>query len=222
VQCDLDTLIFAQNQIKHLEKAMTALAAQDPRVVLLIQLPGIGLITAMTLLAAIGDISRFPSANHLVGYAGLGARVHDSGQTHRSGRITKAGRRDIRSAMVETAHSACRSHPHWQAEQDRLVPRLGKNKTTVAIARKILVTVWHVLTKGCTDKHAVATFTARKLLAHAYRLGAKHRQGLSPTQYVRKHLDLLGIGTDLTSVQWAKQHVRPLPPSTLTAVDIGT
>ena len=51
---------------------MATLAAQDERAVLLVQLPGIGLITAMTLLAAIGDITRFPTAKHLVGYAGLG------------------------------------------------------------------------------------------------------------------------------------------------------
>ncbi len=44
VQCDLDTLVFAQAQVAHLEETMTALAAQDDRVVLLRQLPGVGLI----------------------------------------------------------------------------------------------------------------------------------------------------------------------------------
>jgi transposase len=51
----------------------------------LLQLPGIGLITAMTILGAIGEIERFPTAKKLVGYAGLGARIHSSGQTHRTG-----------------------------------------------------------------------------------------------------------------------------------------
>ena len=73
----------------------------------------------MTLLAAIGDISRFPTAKHLVGYAGFGVRIHDSGQKRRTGRITKAGRRDIRAAMVQAAQSASRTHPHWQAELAR-------------------------------------------------------------------------------------------------------
>lgn len=62
---------------------------------MLFELCGIGLVTAVTLLAAIGDISRFPDADHLVGYAGLGARVHDSGLTTHTGGITKAGRRVI-------------------------------------------------------------------------------------------------------------------------------
>ena len=74
----------------------------------LARLPGLGLISAATLLAAIGDIARFSDAKHLVGYAGLGARVHDSGRTHHGGRITKAGRKDIRWTMVEAAHHAPR------------------------------------------------------------------------------------------------------------------
>ena len=55
----------------------------------LIQQTGIGVLTAMTLLAAIGDIERFPRAQQLVGYAGLGARVHVSADQHHGGGITK-------------------------------------------------------------------------------------------------------------------------------------
>jgi transposase len=215
VRCDLDTLVFAQAQVAHLEETMAALAVQDERVVLLRQLPGVGLITALTLLAAIGDISRFPTDKHLVGYAGLGIRVHDSGLTHRSGRITKTGRRDIRSAMVEVAHTAARTHPHWQQELARLEPRLGKNKAIVAIARKLLVAVWHVLTEGCADHFADAEFVARKLLRHAYRLGRAHRpQGQTPAQYVRQQLDRLGLGQDLTAIRLADRTIS-LPPSRL-------
>ena len=215
VRCDLDTMVFAQAQVAHLEETMAALAVQDERVVLLRQLPGVGLITALTLLAAIGDISRFPTDKHLVGYAGLGVRVHDSGLTHRSGRITKAGRRDIRSAMVEVAHMAARTHPHWQQELARLEPRLGKNKAIVAIARKLLVAVWHVLTEGCADHFADAEFVARKLLRHAYRLGRAHRpQGQTPAQYVRQQLDRLGLGQDLTAIRLADRTIS-LPPSRL-------
>jgi len=215
VQSDLDTLVFAWTQVEHLEEAMLSLAAQDDRAVLLLQLPGVGLIIALTLLAAIGDITRFPTASHLVGYAGLGGRVHDSGQTHRSGRITKAGRRDIRAAMVEAAHTACRVHPHWQAELARLEPRLGKNKAIVAIARKLLVAAWHVLTNGEADRYATPERTARKLLQHAYRLGAENRQGQSAGEYVRAQLDRFGVGVELKAVPWGKKRVVPLPPSRL-------
>ena len=78
---DLATLTFAQAQKKILEGELGTWAAQDERVPLLVQLPGVGLLIAITLLSAIGDIRRFPDEDHLVGYAGLGASVHDSGQT---------------------------------------------------------------------------------------------------------------------------------------------
>ena len=216
VRSDLDTLVFAQGQIDLLEETMAALAAQDERVVLLLQLPGVGLITALTLLAAIGDISRFPQAKHLIGYSGLGARVHDSGLTHRTGRITKAGRRDIRAAMVETAHTAVRTHPHWQAELARLEPRLGKNKAIVAIARKLLVAVWHVLTEDCADRFADPERVARKLLHHAYRLGRAYRpQGQTAAQYVRQQLDRLSLGAELTAISLGQTRRVSLPPSQL-------
>jgi transposase len=199
IQSDLNTLAFAQEQIQILDQAITLVAAEDDRVPILVQLPGIAHLTAVTLLAAIGDISRFPSAKQLVGYAGLGARVHDSGLTRRTGRITKAGRRDIRTAMVEAAHTAARTHPHWIAELDRLQPRLGYNKAIVTIARKLLVAVWHVLTQECADRYALAGAVARKLLRLAHKLGKAHRpSGQTAAAYVRHHLDRLGLGSDLT------------------------
>ncbi|MBU0495551.1 MAG: IS110 family transposase [Chloroflexi bacterium] len=216
IQCDLDTLAFAQAQTAQLAETLTALAAQDERVVLLIQLPGVGLITALTLLAAIGDISRFPAAKHLVGYAGLGARVHDSGQTRRTGRITKAGRRDIRFVIVEAAHAACRSHPHWKKELARLEPRLGYNKAIVAIARKLLVAVWHVLTEETADRFAVPELVARKLLHHAYTLGQAHRPADQTTgEYVRQQLDRLGLGANLSAIRWGPSRTVALPASSL-------
>jgi len=214
VRCDLDTLLFAQAQIHLLEETMLTLAVQDERVVRLLHLPGVGLITAMTLLAAIGDISRFAQAKKLVGYAGLGARVHDSGQTHRTGGITKAGRRDIRGAMIEVAHTAARTHPHWRAELARLEPRLGKNKAIVAIARKLLVAVWHILSYGCPDRFADPERVARKLLKLANRLGpARRPPGQTAVEYVRHQLDGLGLGAELTSFPWGKTRRIHLPPS---------
>src|SRR5512135_1943083 len=82
----------------------------------LLQQTGIGLLTAMTLLAAIGDISRFEHPGQLVGYAGLGARVHASGETYNTGRITKQGRRELRAAMVEAAWTAVTHNLHWKTK----------------------------------------------------------------------------------------------------------
>jgi len=134
VASDLETLAFAEKQIKAIEEVLRQEAAKEERVPLLTQLPGVAMLTALTILAAIGPIERFEDASHLVGYAGLGASVHDSGQMHATGHITKAGRRDLRGAMVDAANAAVRHHPYWKKEFERLEYRLGRSKAIVAIA----------------------------------------------------------------------------------------
>jgi transposase len=68
----------------------------------LVQLLGIGLLTAITILGAVGDITRFGSAKQLGGYAGLGVGVQASGKTHRVKGITKQGRRELRCVMADS------------------------------------------------------------------------------------------------------------------------
>jgi transposase len=216
LQSDLDTLFFAQRQKRLMEDYLAAAAAQDARIPLLIQLPGVGLIGAVTILAAIGDIARFPSARQLVGYAGLGAAVHDSGMSRHTGRITKAGRRDLRYTMVQAAHHAVEKHPHWKEQFERLEPRLGRSKAIVAIARKLLIAVWHVLTEGVVDKYADPEKVAFSLFRFAYRVGARNLPGdVSALEYVRNQLDRLEIGQDLTQFRNGTRQPK-LPASKLT------
>jgi transposase len=210
---DLETLTFAQEQIDRLEATLTALASQDERLVPLVQVPGISLISAMTIVAMIGEIARFPSAKKLVGYAGLGARVHDSGQTTRTGRITKTGRKELRMILTEAAQAAANTHPHWQAEFARLEPRLGYSKTIIAIARKLLVAIWHILSQHVPDRFAQPELVARKLLRLAYSLGKTYRPADQTTAaFVRQQLDRLGLGEDLTQIPLGKNKPpMPLP-----------
>ena len=87
----------------------------------------------------------------------------------------------------------------------------------MAIARKLLVSVWYVLTSEESDRFAEPEMVARKLLQYAYTLGKANRPASQrPGQYVRHHLDRLGLGADLTAIPWgAKKKPRPLPPSAL-------
>ena len=217
LQSDLETVYFAEAQLSRLTLLMNKLAAQDEHMTRLIHLPGFGVVTAVTVWAAIGDIQRFADPQHLVGYAGLGARVHDRGLTTRTGRITKAGRRDLRIALVEAAQVAANTHPHWKAELARLEPRLGRNKAIVAIARKLLVTAWYVLAKNATDRFADPGVVARKLLEFAYLIRKDNRPaGQTAAQYVRQQLDALQLGADLPAIlRGHKKKPIPLPPSTL-------
>jgi transposase len=214
LQSDLETLQFAQKQQARLTSLMEEIANQNEEVTRLLHLPGFGVVTAVTVWAAIGDIQRFEDAQHLVGYAGLGTRVHDSGMTSRSGRITKAGRRDLRVVLIEAAQVAANSHPHWKAELARLQPRLGRNKAIVAIARKLLVAVWYILAQHKTDRFAQPEAIAQKLLKFAYQLGKENRPaGQSAAQFVRQRLDALQLGQQLTNIAWGSKKPIPLPPS---------
>ena len=141
--------------------------------------------------------------------------------TSRSGRITKAGRRDLRVVLTEAAQVAANSHPHWKAELARLQPRLGRNKAIVAIARKLLVAVWYILAQHKTDRFAQPKAIAQKFLKFAYQLGKENRpKGQSAAQFVRLHLDALSIGTQLTSIAWGSKKPIPLPPSTNKVSDV--
>lgn len=216
IQSDLATLEFAQGQKTMLENEMGKVAAIDERVPLLIQVPGIAMLTAVTILAAIGTVARFPDAQHLVGYAGLGASVHASGERYTTGGITKCGRRDLRSAMVEAANAAIHHHPFWKKEFNRLEFRLGRSRTVVAIARKLLITVWHVLMLEVADKHHDPRDVACSLFKLAYAVKVRNLpDNLSAKEFTRRQLDRLGIGADLQSIPWGTKKVK-LPPSKLT------
>jgi len=208
---DLEGLTHLHTQLQEIDDELRRLSTSAPwaeHVTYLMQLPGIGLIHAMTLLAAIGEVTRFTHAKQLVGYSGLGAGVHDSGQTHRNGHITKEGRRDLRRVMVEAAWIAVETHPHWKAEFAHLTHHLPKHKAIVAIARKLLVVVWHVLSERAADRHADPDMVAFKLMTWCWKLTPEQRGGLTTRQacpersrrVVRYHLLRLQLGDELTLV----------------------
>ena len=170
-------------------------------VVRLMQLPGIGVVVAMTVLSAIGDIHRFESADKLVGYSGLGAGVHASGKEHIEKRITKSGRKELRWAMVEAAWRAVTRSvsPYWKEQYEKYLRRMRRpNQAIVVIARKLLVAVWHVLSKEETDQRANEEDLAYKMLLWSWSLSEDVRKGLTHKQFAKYALMKLGVQTDLT------------------------
>ena len=213
IRHDLATLEHLQGQLVDLEAEIHRLSTISPwleQAPYLVQLPGFGVLTAMTVLAAIGDITRFPSAKHLVGYAGLGAGVHDSGQTHRDKGITKQGRRELRKALVESAWVAVNTHPYWTTQFERLERRKPKNKAIVAMARHLLIAVWHVLTERSADKNAIPKMVALKLMAWSWKLSDQERSGLTSRQFIRYHLMRLKLGEDLPYLVTGKNTKRAI------------
>ena len=186
-------------QIKESEEAIAQLSVQEPwvkDVPYLVQLPGIGILTAMTILAAVGDISRFPNSKKLVGYAGLGARVYSSGETKKTGGITKQGRGELRYAMIEAAWNAIKNHPFWKKKYEQLTRRMENQKAATAIARKLLVVVWNMLSKRELDRE----LKPDKVGASIMDWGIKHRLasslGMKPAEFTKKQLDKLGISLE--------------------------
>jgi transposase len=133
-------------------------SSKDAR--LLMSIPGVGPLVAACIVAQVGDIKRFDSPGKLCAYAGLVPRVHSSGQSHRTGGITKKGRRSLRWAMGLAAMSASRVDDSLKQFKEKLSERRPKAVAMTACARKLLVSVWHVWSrntpyKGGEERHTL-------------------------------------------------------------------
>ena len=191
--------------ITKVDQELVALSTSDDwakQSAFLIQLPGIGVVSAMTILSAIGDISRFSTAKKLVGYSGLGSSIYASGQVVRTGSITKEGRRELRAALVEASWTAVGHDEFWKAFYTRLATRIGKGKAIIAVARKLLVVIWQVLSKQQADRQAVDEKVASKIMRWGYKLRTKGRKGLSGPDFTRLQLNWLGLGGNLTTFEF--------------------
>lgn len=136
-------------QIAPLEKELRAHARQEPRVRLLMTIPGVAELLGLTFACEIGSVTRFPTARKLVGYSGLTPRITQSGTSARIGQITKTGPATLRWAAIEAAQQAYRPTSPWHRLWTEIPARSGgkTNPAKAAIGRKILIAVWHVLAR---------------------------------------------------------------------------
>ena len=133
-------------EIKLLEgRIRESLATKSREFQIITSIPGIGFIGASTLIAEIGNIHDFDDADKLTKWAGLTPTVYQSANVTRTGSITKQGSRHIRWILVELAHVAIRSPGRIKSVFERLMPKKGYKKAIVAVARKMLRIVWHLL-----------------------------------------------------------------------------
>jgi transposase len=113
--------------------------------VLLTSIPGVGFITAATLIAELGDWRRFSSAKQVSAYFGIVPTVRSSASVAHYGRITRAGSSHARRALVEAAHTAKRLPGPVRHHYLSLVKRRGKKVAVVAAARVLLELSWTLL-----------------------------------------------------------------------------
>jgi transposase len=135
-------------EFKGFEKRVRIMARNDERARLLMSTPGVGALVSLTYVSAIDDPGRFKSSKQAGAHFGMTPKKYQSGETDITGRISKIGDKDVRTALYEAANviltkpvkgSALKS---WAA---RLAKRAGMNKAKVALARKLAVIMHRML-----------------------------------------------------------------------------
>lgn len=152
-----------QREIDTLEEELARRGYGDARVKLLMTLPGVNVMVAETLLAALGDVSRFPDGDHAASYLGLVPSTRQSGDRCYHGPITKAGNSHARWSLVQAAHSVARHPGPLGHFFNKLAKKKNYNVAVVATARKLVVIAWHMLTKNEPYRYAIPRSTEEKL-----------------------------------------------------------
>lgn len=156
----------AELELERIDAELLRMAAPYRRQVeLLMSIPGVNWINAITIITEIGiDMSAFHSAAHLASWAGLCPGNNESAGKQRSGKLRK-GNVVLKTTLVNAAIAGSGSRGHkatFLAEKfRRLAARRGKMKAAVAIAHKILVSVWHMLSTGTFYQDLGAGFLDR-------------------------------------------------------------
>jgi hypothetical protein len=203
LELDMETGEHLEKQIERMTRELGRMSHEEPwasDMLYLMQVPGCGVVTGMTILAAIGDITRFETPKALASYSGLVPGLEQSGVKLRGKGITKEGRKELRWCLVEVAWRAVKADPHWKKYFEELKRRMHPNQAIVAIARHLLTMVWYVLTRHEPYSHYSPERIAYKYLTWAWALDEEQRQGMTRPQFARYYLMRLGIGNDLKRV----------------------
>jgi transposase len=152
-----------EREIEVLDEELARRGYGDARVKLLMTLPGVNVNVAETLLAALGDVSRFVDGNHAASYLGLVPRTRQSADRTYHGPITKAGNSHGRWCMIQAAHCVTRHPGPLGYFFKKLAKRKSYNVAVVATARKLVVIAWQMLTTNEPYRYAVPRSTEDKL-----------------------------------------------------------
>jgi transposase len=165
-------------ELAELDKALANQALGDDHVRRLMTIGGVNAVVAMSVLAAIGEITRFSSPEKLVSYLGLNPRVRQSGERPAfHGRITKQGRAHARAMLVEAAWSVVSGPGPLRAFFLRIKAKRGNQVAAVATARKLAVLIWHLLSKGQDYAWSRPALLQWKLRELELKAGSPSRRG---------------------------------------------
>jgi transposase len=174
----LRQLDFHGQELRLIDAELAKVGLKREEVRRLMTIPGVDATVALSIVAAVGDFSRFASPEKLVSYLGLNPRVRQSGgQPASHGRITKQGRAHARGMLVEAAWAAVKTPGPLRAFYERVRGRRGMQIAVVATARKLAVLCWCMVSRGEDYAFARPSLTAQKLRKLELRAGAPSRRG---------------------------------------------
>ena len=177
----LRQLDFHGEELRLLDTELGQVGLDRPEVLRLMSVPGIDATVALSIVATVGDFTRFRTPEKLVAYLGLNPRVRQSGgHPARHGRITKTGAAHARGMLVEAAWSASKAAGPLRAFYQRVQARRGMQIAAVATARKLAVLCWHLIIKGEDYAFAQPSLVAhkrRKLELRAGHVSTRGRKG---------------------------------------------
>jgi transposase len=169
---------FLDGEIAALERALAEHALASPEIKRLMTVPGVSLMTAATFIATVGDIGRFRDPRKLVSYLGLDPKVRQSGNDPaRHGRISKQGASQARQMLTEAAFVTVSTAGPMRAFYERVRARRGSQIAIVAVARKLAVLFWHLLTREQDYAFQRPSLTRKKLRQLELRAGAQRHPG---------------------------------------------
>lgn len=147
---ELDVLRYIQAKIEESNCWVTKYGKEDDRVKRLMTIPGIGKFFSLLIVNEIDDIRRFRDKNKLASYAGLIPSVHASGDKIFHGRIVRHGNKYLRWAFIEAVWPAIRKDLSLRVYYETLRKKKGPNQAKVAVARRLSVITYRVLTQNRT------------------------------------------------------------------------
>jgi transposase len=169
---------FLDAEIAILERGIAEHALGSEAIKRLMTVPGVSLMTAATFIAAVGDVRRFRDPGKLVSYLGLDPKVRQSGSgPARHGRISKQGASEVRHMLAEAANVAVNTAGPMRAFYERVRVRRGRQIAIVAVARKLAVLFWHLLTSEQDYAFQRPSLTRKKLRTVELRAGATRTPG---------------------------------------------
>lgn len=172
LSCYLEQLEHLKEQLTRVNAIVQVRATRRPEVDLMLTIRGIDVLLAFTIVTAIGCVERFATAGSLAKYAGLVPRQHASAGHNHHGRITKAGSKSLRWAVTEAVKDLCKQNGPYRNLMRRLERRKNKGVAMAACARKLLVAIWHMLTRQEPFRLAESPLVERKVSRRERRLVA--------------------------------------------------